>query len=369
MKKIVALLLVLCMTFAFVGCMSNQPDDEVSPEQAYKDFMKDFNSQSAVALNARVEYSYDGKKMLLADVKNNCDDTISEMVVSFATWNEDGVFEVIKSENLPYNTYDVFEVTLDGVTVNQAQTWVADKGLVLAETSYDIKYAEAIVCSCKIGDTEYTNPLYDAWKEQYIGVSLADFIKAEKDAASSTGNQQLTREERYPDFAKKLEVQEVQACNVKFDAELENNDKMLLADIKNNLTETIKDISVCFVAWDAEGNPVMIKSKSGTSNDAYVKLVGYGDITLEAGQSWLADNGVDVTGYNVLNEDIATVKAIVVSYTKADGTEWKNPLYSEWFEFFGGNKLESYMTSGETSGTEETPVVEEAPASADTTAA
>ena len=37
--------------------------------------------------------------------------------------------------------------------------------------------------------------------------------------------------------------------------------------------------------------------------------------------------------------------------------------------FFGGNKLESYMTSVETSGTEETPAIEEAPASADTTAA
>ena len=57
------------------------------------------------------------------------------------------------------------------------ETWEATAGLFLAEECPEIAHVEAAVISCNFGSTEYTNRLYDAWKETYLNQKLEDWMR------------------------------------------------------------------------------------------------------------------------------------------------------------------------------------------------
>ena len=347
MKKVVAFFLLVCLMFAFANCKNvEQPkEEEYNAEEVYKEFKAKFNETDAIAINPRIEETYDGRKILLADIKDNSvgNEEITDIVISFAAWRKDGTFVVIKSENNPDNKSEIFEITLNNVTISGGEFWKADEGVYLDENGYKIKYIEAIVASCKIGGKEYKNPLYDEWKEWFVGKDLEKFIRKEKDEAGSNIITPLSKEESFAEFSKRFDAQDALALNTVVSKEDEEGSVLLLTDIKNNLKEEIKSITVGFAAWDADGNPIKIKIKDGNSEENYLKVIGYGDVTVGAEQLWVAKTETDIFGCSVANENIATVKAIVVSYTKNDGTVVNNILYSEWVEYFVGNKLEEYM--------------------------
>ena len=127
----------------------------------------------------------------------------------------------------------------------------------------------------------------------------------------------------------------------------ETEEVFLTANIKNNSEEKIGDVTIAFVVWDADGNPVLIKSASGRTEDSYVKGVGMGDIEISAGEEWLGDTEDDVYGLRLDPEqtNIAYVEAIVVSYTSQSGEEWENPFYYSWRNAFEGKQLEDWMRS------------------------
>jgi hypothetical protein len=346
MRKLFAALMIFCMIFALVGCGLKEVG--MSEEESYRAFRADLEKTSALALNARVEKMFDGSRMLMADVKNNTstNEDITDIVISFATWNTNGKFVIIKSNELPDNKYELFEVTMDGIVVKGGETWSATLGLPLDEKCDDIKYVEAIVCTCKIGGKEYKNPMYDAWQETYIGrgTSLKSWMMDDVKPPETDPEPILTREERFPGFKANIDAQPLQTMNKR--VEKSETLPYLLTDLKNNGDKIVKKISVAFVAWDAEGNPILLKGENDTGNGIYVRVVNYSEV-LEPGQTWLASNGIDITGFAITNENIHTVEAVVAAYETADGETVSNPFYSEWVEMYGGNKYETWMAPSE----------------------
>lgn len=136
----------------------------------------------------------------------------------------------------------------------------------------------------------------------------------------------------------------------------ENGDIFLIADIINNSGKTISNIDVAFTAYDIDGVPVVIKSASGNTEDSYTKEVNLSGVTILPGQEWLGDSEDEVFGFRVSSEqmNIAYAEAIVISYSTEDGGEWSNPHYYEWRRTFGGEKLEDWMRTGNSTVPENT---------------
>ncbi len=150
----------------------------------------------------------------------------------------------------------------------------------------------------------------------------------------------------YQNFSTHLTEQKAVAVNpTVHHNETEDKGIYLCADIKNNAGVTLKDITIAFVAWDIDGNPVLLKSHSGATADSYLKEVGMGDITVEAGQTWLAETDSDIFGFRVADTqtNISYVRACVVSYAQEDGAVWNNPLYPEWNEVYVSKPLTEEM--------------------------
>ena len=110
---------------------------------------------------------------------------------------------------------------------------------------------------------------------------------------------------------------------------------MLQAVIQNDTPYDIKNAVVAFVAWDENNLPIKIKGSIDFSEGSYITRVNYSDINLVPG----ADLGRN-SGYEI-DEDlnIATFKAIVVSYEAFTGETWENPYFDEWCKLYEGVKL------------------------------
>lgn len=110
---------------------------------------------------------------------------------------------------------------------------------------------------------------------------------------------------------------------------------MLQAVIKNNTGSDIKNAVVAFVAWDKNKLPVKIKGSMDFSNGSYVKEVNYMDINLVNGQTYGDKNGYEVDEHS----NIASCKAVVVSYETFSGDKWQNPYYDKFRELYEGKKI------------------------------
>lgn len=183
MKRIIALILCICVMSSMAAC-STFPEDEPSPEevlaankQAFADFRADFEKEVILAVNARVITDENGDRMLLTDIKNTSDQEATNIVLCFAIWDAEGNFLTILSRNNPTNTYSEFQVEMGDRTVAAGETWEATAGLFLAEECPEVAHVEAAVISCTLGSTEYTNRVYDAWKETYLNQKLEDWMR------------------------------------------------------------------------------------------------------------------------------------------------------------------------------------------------
>lgn len=111
---------------------------------------------------------------------------------------------------------------------------------------------------------------------------------------------------------------------------------MLQAMIKNNSGTDVKNAVVAFVAWDNNGFPIKIFSSGVDLHGAYIKVVNYGDVNMTNGSSFGSDSGFSIDADKC---DIATFKAIVVSYDDFDGNTWNNPYYDTWVGMYSDKKL------------------------------
>lgn len=110
---------------------------------------------------------------------------------------------------------------------------------------------------------------------------------------------------------------------------------MLQAVIQNDTPYDIKNAVVAFVAWDENNLPIKIKGSIDFSEGSYITRVNYSDINLVPGADFGRDSGYEI------DEDlnIATFKAIVVSYEAFTGETWENPYFDEWCKLYEGVKL------------------------------
>lgn len=111
---------------------------------------------------------------------------------------------------------------------------------------------------------------------------------------------------------------------------------MLQAVVKNNSGTDVKNTVVAFVAWDKNNFPVKIYSSGVDIHGAYIKSCSYNDVNMPDGTSYGSQSGFAI---DAKESDIATFKAIVVSYDDFDGNTWENPYYDAWVELYEDKKL------------------------------
>ena len=117
-------------------------------------------------------------------------------------------------------------------------------------------------------------------------------------------------------------------------------EEMLRVILQNKSEYEIKSAVISFVAWDANGLPVKIKSADDQTNGAYVRQVNFADINLLPESTY---GGRD--GYKIDEECyIASFKAVVLSFETFDGKVWKNPYYDEWCTLYEGTKITESMS-------------------------
>ena len=110
---------------------------------------------------------------------------------------------------------------------------------------------------------------------------------------------------------------------------------MLQAVIKNNSGTDVKNAVVAFVAWDSNGFPVKIEGQYSLGQGSYVAKCNYPDANMVNGAIYGQDGGYSLAETN----NIATFKAIVVSYDDFDGNTWNNPYYDTWETLYANQKL------------------------------
>lgn len=334
MKKILTMILCLCMIASLCACGTEQNGNGGGLDaQTYQAFLAEMNEFYIRAVNARVVTREDGTKYLTADIINDSSHNISELVIAFATWDENGTPINITTAEIPENTLNVIETTLDDVSISSEETWHSDKGLFIAESSYGVEYVTAIVTSCKMDQSQWTNVHYDTWKQAYINV-LMESWQLElmiPDSTDSDDSDSETIDSTFTEFYTWLYGQDLAAFNA--DSEYQSDGYCaLMCDIKNNRDDAT-DIVVAFAMWDSEGKPLVINTRAG--NTAYIIEAKLADITIEWEEVWTDDRGVYIT-----NDDssVAYVEAIVISAT-VNGTVEENGMYDMWKEYFGGKSL------------------------------
>lgn len=111
---------------------------------------------------------------------------------------------------------------------------------------------------------------------------------------------------------------------------------LLQATIVNNSEDDVKDVTVAFMAWDSNNLPVLLKVQLDFGAAAYVKKGTYTGVNMVPGSTYGEHAGLKL---DESVKDVATVKAIVVSYDTFEGETWENPLYDEFVEMYEGKKL------------------------------
>ena len=356
MKKLIAIIMCLCVALSLAACSTAPTQEEL--EQSVADMKSDIDSQDIVAVNARVFTDGNNDKWLMSDIKNETAEGvyIGSLVIAFLAWDGNGAPVQIKTEENPENPYYCFEMTVGkSVAILKGATWTADIGLKLSEACDDIAYVEAIAVSGTINVEAWENPCYDAWYELYNGQILADWQREDmksfatdyitEDSAEET---EQDPKQRFDQMKADIKNQNAYITASSVYKNTETGDIFLTANIKNDSDKSISNIDIAFAAWDIDGNPILIKSASGLTEDSYIKELNFGDVTLSAGEEWIGDTEDNVYGLRVNSEqtNIAYVEAIFVGYVADDGGVWTNPAYYTWKNVFGGQMLCDWMKNG-----------------------
>lgn len=159
--------------------------DELKLE--YEDLKTQIVKQNAVAMESGLYPQSDGSIMLITDVKNNTAFELSNVVVAFAGFAEDGTPVKLVGASATEGYY-VQEISLTDLTVEAGGYWVGDLGYALSQESASIVRVEAIVMSCKVNGEAWVNPLYARWKNTFLGEKLEDWMtEISADVEDGTG--------------------------------------------------------------------------------------------------------------------------------------------------------------------------------------
>ena len=352
MKRIVAFVLCSVLLLSFAACSFDTAPSLEQSMKDYADFRIALEEEQFVAVNTRVVVMNDGRKALVTDIKNNAPEpkNITQAEFVFAAWDVEGNPIAVTTEDNPNNTRNVIKASVKDVSIAKQETWIADKGLFLSADCKRIAYVTAIVCSCEVDGERWENPMYDSWRNTYGDLpaehwKLADMVNyLDGDTSLEETAEQITKETQpkmtFVEFCENLLFEDFVAINAAANLQ-KDGANALMTNIRNASRSPISEITVAFVMWDEEGNPLMIKSASGTSKDAYVKSVDMGDLVIKGATIWNADMGLAIGN---ARESISHVEAIVVS-CKFKETQWVNPLYETWYTYFAGKQLDDTMRS------------------------
>lgn len=176
MKKLLAILLCFCFVFSLAACGQTEEEKAESAKQAFAEFSAAINAESVAVANTRLITDANGDRMLTADIINNSEETVSEIILCFAIYDANGTPMVIKSMRNPGNEIYEFLLEVTDETVEAGATWSKNKGIYLDASCGEIGFQKAVVKSYKKADgTVYENPHYNAWKETYLQVNLDEY--------------------------------------------------------------------------------------------------------------------------------------------------------------------------------------------------
>ena len=191
MKRLIAFLLAICMLCVMAACAPSETPEQIleRQKQEYAEFRQTLAWKDVEAVNARVEVLDDGTRMLMTDVVNHSEtDDVASFVLSFACWDKDGNFVIIKTQGNPENTYSIYESTDTEIEIKAGETWVADAGFKLAEACPEIAYVEAIVVSYKTATATVEHETeYNEWQNRYIDQPLDGWVMELMDAEQADG--------------------------------------------------------------------------------------------------------------------------------------------------------------------------------------
>lgn len=340
MKRTFAVIMCLCMALSMIACTDVSMDETVPADVQHRNFMSQWaNYQHYEAINARVETDSFGNRILKADIKNTGLGEISRVVLSFAIWDADGNFIVIKSKSDPNNTQAEYQKELRNVRVAKDSIWVANNGVSLDPSCPEIKYVEAALVSCVADGADYKNELYEGWKDAYLDKPLTEDMRAVNAEFDPKQKLAKLREDL------KSEPLYISASEVYINSTAE--EVYLLANVMNASESTVTGFKLSFAAWDSDGRAVSMIRESEEFESNFIKSGTLGDISINPGKEWVgcADEEGNITGVPLAFEhsNIDYVEAIVVSYTTEDGQVHENPYYSEWESYFRGVILENWM--------------------------
>jgi len=165
--------------------MVNYLDGDTAEEAATAEtmpfdmFYESLRCQDIVAVQADANLQSDGRNALMTNITNASQAQATELVIAFVMWDVQGEPLMITSASGQSEASYVKEVDMGALTIAGKTTWDADMGLVIANERQSISHVEAIVVSCKFGDSQWNNPLYDTWCTYFSGCQLDDAMMSD----------------------------------------------------------------------------------------------------------------------------------------------------------------------------------------------
>ncbi len=296
------------------------------------------------------QYKFLYPDKLQAILQNNTTEDIKNAVVAFVAWDSNNLPVKIKGQfDFGGGSY-IKQVNYTDINLTGGDTFGEGSGYSLGENC-EIATFKAIAVSFETfdGDT-WDNPYYDEFCSLYEGEKYSDsmtvavkIVDSTLSASGNASNSSVGKEAAASVTAAELEsnLSTQPVTIIKTDYVVQNEQfkslypDMLQAVLQNNTTDDIKNAVVAFVAWDSNKLPVKIEGQFDFGGGSYIKEVNYADINLAAGDTFGEDKGYSL-GENC---EIATFKAIVVSYETFDGDTWDNPYYEDFCSLYEGQKL------------------------------
>ena len=113
------------------------------------------------------------------------------------------------------------------------------------------------------------------------------------------------------------------------------------ASVFNNSEVSVKQFTVAFCAYDADGNPIKIRQPEEQDEGGYIRTINYDFANAQGDKTALEPQETckDILMYVNSEPQIVTIKACVKSYISTEDITWDNPYYKTFTEVYSGKKL------------------------------
>lgn len=146
------------------------------PKVQYQAFLAQLQQQEVVAVNPRIIHE-EKNSTLLADLRNDTQQTLSSVTLLFAAFDDQGNPIPLMTST----TGDTFvkRVALTDLSIAPGQSWQADMGLRLSGISDRICHIFVLAETWTAEDTLQENPLTDRWLEYFNEAVLASYMTSQ----------------------------------------------------------------------------------------------------------------------------------------------------------------------------------------------